>query len=64
MDDEVYQLRLSNNEKDATIARLRSELERLRAAIEAHRDVNGQTVPAGGHRRSDKALWELVDSQP
>jgi hypothetical protein len=62
MNDELYMLRMSINEKDATIARLRNDLERLRAAIEAHRDVNGQTVPAGGHRRSDKALWELVDT--
>lgn len=64
MNDEVYLLRLSINEKDATISRLRNELERLRAAIEAHRDVNGQMVPAGGHRRSDKALWELVETSP
>jgi hypothetical protein len=62
MCDEVYQLRTALSEKDATITRLRSQLDLLRAGIEAHRDVNGQIVPVGGHRRSDKALWELVDT--
>lgn len=45
------------------LRRQRFELDRLREGIRAHEEVVRSIVPVGGIRRSDVALWALLDNE-
>lgn len=47
------------------LQRLVAHLQHLHQAIAAHQAAATSTVPVGGHRRHDTALWETIkDTNP